>query len=349
MNAVLDDTYRSLIDGLCALDDAMNGHPQVSEANRPQALACLERILVDLPALDEHIRRLQKQFGRTFRHQVLLPEELSKQIVSKGAGVLSNDELAVLFLNPIALRDLAFQIHEAPSNCWLERMSVVGRQVMQAEGIARKPRKVLVPASEEKAKPSLRNGPEFLSGETEGDRMATAQTAAAGEHFVAYRLSSLGLLAALTRGGSPTVDVLVGGPSGQAAMSLQVKTSNWAWRSYKRKPEKNHWEWFVGTKAKDLRGESIYYAFVDLKGGGLAVPDVFVIPSEVVADAFAGTNYAANVFWLMAGNKDKYLEAWGPILQRLAPSQRPHINEVAAAVPEQDEPTDEAPVAELDH
>jgi hypothetical protein len=177
--------------------------------------------------------------------------------------------------------------------------------------------------------------------------MATAQTAAAGEHFVAYRLSALGLLAALTRGGSPTVDVLVGDPLGQNAMSLQVKTSNWAWRSYKRKPERNHWEWFVGPKAKDLRSESIYYAFVDLKGGGLAVPDVFVIPSSLVADTFAGTSYAANVFWLMAGNKDKYLEAWQPILNRLAPTKSLQLTGAAEIVPEQDEPSEVAPAAEL--
>lgn len=86
--------------------------------------------------------------------------------------------------------------------------------------------------------------------------MATAQIAAAGEHFVAYKLSSMGFLAALTRGGSPTVDLLVGSDSGHAAVSLQVKTSAGAWRKYKRKPEKNHWEWFVGSKADALRGES---------------------------------------------------------------------------------------------
>jgi hypothetical protein len=177
--------------------------------------------------------------------------------------------------------------------------------------------------------------------------MATAMTAAAGEHFVAYRLSSLGLLAALTRGGSPTVDVLVGDPSGHAAVSLQVKTSNWAWRAYKRKPDRNHWEWFVGPKATELRGESIFYAFVDLKGGGLAVPDVFVIPSAVVADAFSGADHAAYVFWLMAGNRDKYLEAWQPVVQRLTPNQAMHPTGTVPMVPEQDEPTDTAPAGEL--
>jgi HEAT repeat protein len=141
MTILFDDTFLGLVDSLCALDDATNGHPQVPEANRPQALAGLERLLLDLPTLDEHTRRLQKRFGRSFRHQGLLPEEQVERVVSEGAGVLSSGELAVLLLNPIALRDLAFRINEFPEtvpDSWLDRLSEVGRQVMQAEGVVRR-------------------------------------------------------------------------------------------------------------------------------------------------------------------------------------------------------------------
>ena len=51
--------------------------------------------------------------------------------------------------------------------------------------------------------------------------MATALIAAAGEHFVAYRLSAMGYPVALTRAGSPTVDLMVGDLAGNAAISLQ--------------------------------------------------------------------------------------------------------------------------------
>jgi hypothetical protein len=122
-----------------AAEHGNNGHPQVAEANRPQALAGLERILLDLTALDEHIRHLQKRLGGTFRHQTLLPEEQAERIVSGGVSGISNSELAVLLLNPIALRDLAFRIAEVLPDCWLERMSEVGRQVMQKEGVVRNP------------------------------------------------------------------------------------------------------------------------------------------------------------------------------------------------------------------
>jgi hypothetical protein len=139
MSAVLDDTFVRLIDGLCADADGKNGHPQVMETNRLQALAGLERILLDLPALDEHIRHLQKRLGRTLQHQTLLPEEQAERIVANGVSGLSNSELVALLLNPIALRDLAFRIAEALPDCWLERMSEVGHQVMRREGIVRNP------------------------------------------------------------------------------------------------------------------------------------------------------------------------------------------------------------------
>jgi hypothetical protein len=112
MNAVLDNTFARMIDRLCALDDATNGYPGVGEAERPRALAGLEHLLLDREALDEYIRYLQKRFGRTFRHQALLAGERAERIVSHGASVLPNDQLAALLLNPIALRDLAFRIGE---------------------------------------------------------------------------------------------------------------------------------------------------------------------------------------------------------------------------------------------
>jgi hypothetical protein len=141
MNTVSDALVAQLINGLSVQDKAAHGHPRVAEADRPRVLASLERLLVDRQALDQHIRLLQKRFGRTFPQLALLPETLVEGILSAGAGVLANDELAALLLNPIALRDLSWQIHEAMPDYWLERLSEVGQQVMQGEGIERKPRK----------------------------------------------------------------------------------------------------------------------------------------------------------------------------------------------------------------
>ena len=155
--------------------------------------------------------------------------------------------------------------------------------------------------------------------------MATATTAAAGEHYVAYRLSAMGLLAALTRGGSPAVDIIVGDPSGKAAVSLQVKTSMGAWRPKKRQPEKSHWEWTVSKNASLLRGDSFFNAFVDLKWHQ-GTPDVFIIPSTFVADRFTGTSYKMNVYWLWEADGATYRNNWEPVKTRLGVGIPANIN-----------------------
>lgn len=149
-------------------------------------------------------------------------------------------------------------------------------------------------------------------------RRATALTGSAGEHFVAYALSARGYPVALTRGGSPTVDLMVGNLSGTETLSIQVKTSNWAWRWFKRKPANNHWEWDVGWKATQLRGASIFYAFVDLKWDPetAPTPDVFIVPSDVVANAVAGQR-SRYMFWIMEADANQYRDNWRLLTDRL--------------------------------
>jgi hypothetical protein len=150
-------------------------------------------------------------------------------------------------------------------------------------------------------------------------KRATSLTAAAGEHYVAFKLSQMGFPVALTRGGSPTVDLMVGNLTGSETISLQIKTSSGAWRQYKRKPENNHWEWTVGNIAKVLNSRSIFYAFVDLNwsDGGVENPDVFIVPSTIVYGAFADTNWSMNVYWIMETDKSKYYDNWNCIIKRL--------------------------------
>jgi hypothetical protein len=115
----------------------------------------------------------------------------------------------------------------------------------------------------------------------------------AGEHYVAYRLSAMGYHAALTRGGVPCVDVVVGSPEGHNSITIQVKTSNKAFfRMGKKHPDRDPacWCWPIGRKADSLCGETFFYAFVDLKGCAskqppslMLVPDVFVVPAKNLA------------------------------------------------------------------
>lgn len=136
---------------------------------------------------------------------------------------------------------------------------------------------------------------------------------------------------ALTRGGSPTVDLMVGDASGEGTVSLQVKTSNWAWRGRKRAPETSFWQWDVGVKARTLRGESIFYAFVDLRSFSeslppTTLPQVFIVPSKIVADAL-GTGWSRYMFSISHTRKDEFYERWDLITSRLTPVLEPSTSE----------------------
>lgn len=153
-------------------------------------------------------------------------------------------------------------------------------------------------------------------------KRATSLTGAAGEHYVAYKLSAMGYPAALTRGGSPVIDLMVGDISGNGSISIQVKTSNSARRVHKRdkNKDKDRWEWDVGSKGRKLKGESIFYAFVNLKGTPSAIknphPEVFIVPSEDVA-SYLDRPMSRYMFWIKDKDKERYLEAWHLITDRL--------------------------------
>lgn len=151
-------------------------------------------------------------------------------------------------------------------------------------------------------------------------RSSTALTGAAGEHFVAYKLSAMGYPVAMTRGGSPTIDLMVGDLSGHAAVSIQVKTSRWAYRRFVKSPEKNHWEWDVSHKARLVRSESIFYAFVDLKWGTSEQPDVFIVHSRFVADVIQ-PEWKKPMYWVMESSAEHHKERWDYITDRLTPNE----------------------------
>ena len=142
-------------------------------------------------------------------------------------------------------------------------------------------------------------------------------TGCAGEHFVAYRLSAMGYLVALTKAGSPSVDLMVGTPDGQKTVTVQVKTSSQAFRQFKKKPQNSYWAWHVGAKATGLRGERVFYAFVDLKqpeGGpqkAVEMPEVFIVPANIVAehlDTYPKGSTNPTDFWFGFDKKEK--EEW---------------------------------------
>jgi len=89
----------------------------------------------------------------------------------------------------------------------------------------------------------------------------------AGEYFVAYRLCAMGYVVAVTRGGSPSIDLMVATSDGRKVVNIQVKTMGHAYFPSKKHPEETSWNWRVQKKAKNATsGESLFYAFVNLDG-----------------------------------------------------------------------------------
>ena len=148
----------------------------------------------------------------------------------------------------------------------------------------------------------------------------TTLTGAAGEHYVAFALSVRGYVAALTRGGTPFIDILCSSADGKRTLAIQVKTMSYAFHGRKRKPENSHWAFDVGWKAVGNRDNSFLYAFVCLQGIGDGKPLVFIAPPSDIADAL-GDGYKRNMFWVM--EKDRYhyeVENWKLIEDALGPS-----------------------------
>ena len=99
----------------------------------------------------------------------------------------------------------------------------------------------------------------------------------AGEHYVAYKLSREKLCVGITIGNMPHIDLLVSSKDGLKSMSIQVKTSNSAYR--RKRYGREGFEWDVGGSVIGRHSDDFWYCLVDLKGDETQTPDVFIVPS----------------------------------------------------------------------
>jgi hypothetical protein len=112
-------------------------------------------------------------------------------------------------------------------------------------------------------------------------------TGTAGEHYVAYKLTTLGFVVALTRGGSPSVDLIVGDLNGRNTVSLQVKSTEWAVRERGRGKNRraSRLEFPLGFKSGKVSQANYFFAFVDLRlYDDNPVPVVYIVPSQFTFD-----------------------------------------------------------------
>jgi hypothetical protein len=116
------------------------------------------------------------------------------------------------------------------------------------------------------------------------NKMQTKLTCAAGEHYVAYVLFSLGYIAALTRDGVPGVDILACDQEGNRSLTIQVKATHEAGRPWPPNPPERL-EFPLGLGSAKHTGD-LLFAFVDLRWDGRdgkeVVPDMYLVPSAFV-------------------------------------------------------------------
>lgn len=148
--------------------------------------------------------------------------------------------------------------------------------------------------------------------------------AAAGEHYVAYKLSCLGYLAAAVRVGSPAADLLASTPDGGRTVAIQVKTTQWAERTRGRGERKvpHHLEFPLGHTAVEKASAKLIFCFVDLRGSEPdTMPDVYVVPAAVILKEYKGKNIRQYSFFRhhrsiqhMAPFKNR----WEPVVKALS-------------------------------
>lgn len=113
----------------------------------------------------------------------------------------------------------------------------------------------------------------------------TTLTGAAGEHYVMAQLLYEGFIAALAPKGVPTADIVVTDDIGERLCSIQVKT---------RREKGRDGGWHMSRKHEEIRWHSLFYVFLGFRNDPAVVPDLFVVPSTVVADCL----YSCHRAWL---------------------------------------------------
>lgn len=129
----------------------------------------------------------------------------------------------------------------------------------------------------------------------------------AGEHFVAYKLSRLEYYVGLTIGNMPNVDIILSSGSGLKSISLQVKTSQGAYR--KNRYGSEGYEWDVNKGVIGRNSTDFWYCFVDFKWNNGSIPDVYIVPSKWVSE-FVLKSFSRAMFFLPKAAADLTRDRW---------------------------------------
>jgi hypothetical protein len=119
----------------------------------------------------------------------------------------------------------------------------------------------------------------------------SALLGAAGAHFVMCELLRQNLIAALAPEGVPNIDIVVSDRMCNRQCTIQVKTRSGAG---------SDGGWHMKPHHEDLVVERLFYCFVDFGITAQQPPDVYVMPSSIVADVLKATHKA----WLSNPGKN---------------------------------------------
>jgi hypothetical protein len=114
---------------------------------------------------------------------------------------------------------------------------------------------------------------------------------AAGEYHVMAELLRRGYIAALSPRGVPNADIVVTNIDGTRLCSIQVKT---------RRDLGSDGGWHMRDKHEGVRGDRLFYCFVDFGKNPSTQPIVHIVPSAIVADVLI----AAHRKWLGTPGKN---------------------------------------------
>ena len=130
-----------------------------------------------------------------------------------------------------------------------------------------------------------------------------ALTGAAGDYFIAFRLSEMGYAVGLTATGTKSVDLVVANPNTGKSIAIQCKTATNAF--VKSKKYGNYWKWRLGTGPKPTN-DDFFYALIDLKGGHPEIPDVFLVASTKLQEITKDEEYES---------EGRVIDIWGVIYE----------------------------------
>ena len=115
--------------------------------------------------------------------------------------------------------------------------------------------------------------------------ISTSLIGASGEHYVLFRLLSMGYIAGLAPDGAPNADIIMTNVETKKSIAIQVKT---------RLQRGNDNGWHMKAKHEDIQEDNLFYCFVDIPDDLNSVPNIYIIPSKIVAKAL----YEVHRVWL---------------------------------------------------